>query len=160
MKTWSIWDISLPFFPSSLVWGSRPYRFTPGESVSSTLWIRGCVGHRAGLDVVEKRIQPKKSSPQPVATPTDTVSSMTKVLTDKIRNTINVIVAGVYYNEDIHLYYCLIKTSVYVRGIVKRTSVHDCIPHPRVVPTALWWWHLWFIQLKEIAESSFTWCNQ
>jgi hypothetical protein len=35
---------------------SRPNRFTPGEITPGTHWIGGCVGHRAGLDAVERKI--------------------------------------------------------------------------------------------------------
>jgi hypothetical protein len=34
---------------------SRPGRFTAGESVRGTHWIGGWLGHRTGLDDVEKR---------------------------------------------------------------------------------------------------------
>jgi hypothetical protein len=48
-----------PFLASALDGGewsaSRPGRFTPGERASSTHWIKGWVGPRAGLDAVEKR---------------------------------------------------------------------------------------------------------
>jgi hypothetical protein len=46
------------FLTSTLVGGewsdSRPCRFTPGERASATHYIGGWVGHRTGLDDVEK----------------------------------------------------------------------------------------------------------
>jgi hypothetical protein len=72
-----IWDsdgIATPFLTSTLDEGewsaSSPGRFTSGEIVSCTHWIRGSVGPRAGLDVMEKRnnsplpgIEPQSSNP-------------------------------------------------------------------------------------------------
>jgi hypothetical protein len=47
------------FLISALVGGewsvSRPCRFTSGERASAAHWIEGWVGHRAGLNEVEKR---------------------------------------------------------------------------------------------------------
>jgi len=36
----------------------RSGRFSPGEGASSTLWIEGWMGSRAGLDAVEKKRNP------------------------------------------------------------------------------------------------------
>jgi hypothetical protein len=52
-----------PFLISALDGGecrsaSRPCRFTPGDGAASTHWVVGWVGLRAGLDAMEKRINP------------------------------------------------------------------------------------------------------
>jgi hypothetical protein len=48
-----------PFLTSAVDGGersaSRPGRFTPRERIDYTLWIRGSVGPRAGVDAVVKR---------------------------------------------------------------------------------------------------------
>jgi hypothetical protein len=60
MNTYGGVDVQMQvFLPSALVgseWSaSRPGRFTPGERPIGTNWIEGWVGHRVGLDNVEKR---------------------------------------------------------------------------------------------------------
>jgi hypothetical protein len=40
---------------------SRPGRFTPGEGAPGTHWIGGWEGPRAGLDDVEKIIDPTRA---------------------------------------------------------------------------------------------------
>jgi hypothetical protein len=60
MKAYGGMDVYIHIFlNSALVRGnwsaSRPGRFTPGERVPRTHWRGGRVGHRAGLDDVEKR---------------------------------------------------------------------------------------------------------
>jgi hypothetical protein len=60
MKTYGGVDVQIDIFlTSALVGGewsaSRPCRFTPEERVTSTHWIGGWVGPRAGLDYLEKR---------------------------------------------------------------------------------------------------------
>jgi hypothetical protein len=71
-----------PFLTLALVgdeWPvSRPCRFTPGERAPGTHWIGGWVGPRAGLEDVEKILDPtgtrtptpRSFSPQPVTIPT------------------------------------------------------------------------------------------
>jgi hypothetical protein len=53
------WMYRSVFLTPALVGGewsaSRPSRFTPGESAPGTHLLGGWVGHRAGLDDVEKR---------------------------------------------------------------------------------------------------------
>lgn len=44
-----------PQFLTSLDGASRPNQFTPRERTSSTHWIRGYAGSRAGLDASEKK---------------------------------------------------------------------------------------------------------
>jgi hypothetical protein len=79
---WGNGGIAQPFFTSALDRGewltTRPGRFTFLERAHCTHWIGGWVGPRAGLDVVEKRkimplpgIEPRQSSPYPVAMPTE-----------------------------------------------------------------------------------------
>jgi hypothetical protein len=60
------------FLTSALVGGewsaSRPCRFTPRVKAPSTHWIGGWVGPRAGLDDVEKILDPtgtRTPTPQP-----------------------------------------------------------------------------------------------
>jgi hypothetical protein len=48
-----------------------PAALPPGEGVTSTHWIGYCVGPRTGSDGVELRIEPRPSSRQPVAIPTE-----------------------------------------------------------------------------------------
>jgi hypothetical protein len=59
MDIWGNWDIVPTFLSSARVadqWlASRPGRFTPEKGTSSTHWIVDLVGHRIGLDEVEKR---------------------------------------------------------------------------------------------------------
>jgi hypothetical protein len=60
MKAYGELDLEIHIFLISVLIGdeqsaSRPCRFTPGERVPGTLWIRDWVGHRAGLDAVKKR---------------------------------------------------------------------------------------------------------
>jgi hypothetical protein len=60
MKTYGGVDLQIHvFLTSALVGGewseSQPCRFTPGERATSTHWIGGWLGPRAGLDDVEKR---------------------------------------------------------------------------------------------------------
>jgi hypothetical protein len=79
---WGSGGIALLFLTSALdgdeVSASRPDRFTPEEKSSDTHCVRGWVGLRFGLDAVEERknfplpeIEPRTSSPLPVAIPTD-----------------------------------------------------------------------------------------
>jgi hypothetical protein len=60
MKAYEGVDVYIHIFLTSALAGgewsvSRPGRFTPGERAPGTHWIGGWVGHRAGLDDVEKR---------------------------------------------------------------------------------------------------------
>jgi hypothetical protein len=60
MKTYGGVDVQIHIFLTSVLVGcewsvSRSDRFTPGERALGTNWIEGWVGHRAGLDDVEKR---------------------------------------------------------------------------------------------------------
>jgi hypothetical protein len=53
-------EIQLPVFLTSALDGgewsaSSTGRFTPGERITGTHWIRDCVAPRAGLDVMKKR---------------------------------------------------------------------------------------------------------
>jgi hypothetical protein len=59
MKTYGRVETQLHVFLTSAVGGgewlaSRSCSFTPGERVSDTRWIGGCVGPRVGLDAVAK----------------------------------------------------------------------------------------------------------
>jgi hypothetical protein len=51
--------ITLPFLTSSIdgseLLASYPYSFTLGERAPGTHWTGGWVGHRVGLDPLEKR---------------------------------------------------------------------------------------------------------
>jgi hypothetical protein len=63
MKAYVGVDVEIHIFlTSALVGGewstSRPGRFTPGERASGTHWIGGWVDLRAGLDDVEKILDP------------------------------------------------------------------------------------------------------
>jgi hypothetical protein len=68
---------------------SRPSRFTPGKEPPGTHWIGGWVDPKAGLDDVEKILDPTatrtpttwSSSPQPVAIPTTLSQLLTYVRT-------------------------------------------------------------------------------
>jgi hypothetical protein len=60
MKTYGGVDVSVHvFLASTLVGGewsaSRPFRFTPGETIPDAHWIGGWVDPRAGLDDIEER---------------------------------------------------------------------------------------------------------
>jgi hypothetical protein len=70
---WGIGGIAPPFLTSALdgdeLSASFFSRFTPVEGVTGTHWIGGWVVPRAGLDVMEKRIEPRPSSPDPVTVP-------------------------------------------------------------------------------------------
>jgi hypothetical protein len=63
MKAYGEVDVWIHIFLiSALVGGewsaSRPGRFTPGERAPGTHWIGGWVGPRAGLDDLEKILDP------------------------------------------------------------------------------------------------------
>jgi hypothetical protein len=83
MKAYGGVDVLIHIFLTSALAGgewsaSRPGRFSGGERAPSTHWIGGWVDPRAGLDDVEKILDPtgtrtptpRSSSPEPVAIPT------------------------------------------------------------------------------------------
>jgi hypothetical protein len=63
MKAYGGMDVQIHIFLTSALDGgewsaTRLYRFTPGKRAPGTHWIGGWVGSRAGLDDVEKIIDP------------------------------------------------------------------------------------------------------
>jgi hypothetical protein len=73
MKTYGEVDVSIDIFLTSALAGgewsaSRPGGFTRGKRARGTHWIGGWMGHRAGLDDVEK-------IPDPTGTRTPTTPS-------------------------------------------------------------------------------------
>jgi hypothetical protein len=63
MKAYGGVDVYIHIFLTSALAGgewsaSRPGRFTAGERIPGTHWIGGWVGPRAGLDDVEKILDP------------------------------------------------------------------------------------------------------
>jgi hypothetical protein len=60
MKMYREVDVGIQIFITSMLGGdewsaSRLFRFTPWERAPGTHWKGGCMGPRAGLDIMQKR---------------------------------------------------------------------------------------------------------